>query len=438
VKLDLTSCLVVGISSRALFDLTEANEIFDTKGLQAYRHYQRQHEDDVLGQGTAFPLVKALLRLNEYSQQQRLVEVIVMSRNSPDTGLRILNSIKHYDLDITRAAFTGGESFTPYLEAYHVDLFLSRSEEDVQGAIDTGFAAALLYDPPEDFNPQENQIRIAFDADAVVFSDESELIYQTQGLSAFETHERKKAKEPLAEGPFAKLLKTLSFLQTSVQAEEPPVRLAIVTARSGPAHERVIRTLREWNVYVDEAFFLGGLPKEHVLKSFGAHIFFDDQESHLDTASRVVPSGRVPYKSKALAKKEKPKNPAKQSRAAALAKPFQETGEVDVSGKTIFTLTDEAVTASGFPQGWGFLVLKGSKTCGDKRLKASLSPPLRAIRQKLIGDGKMVPDSDGYRFTRNIEFNSASEAASIITGEQRNARTEWIDPEGKSLKDYGY
>jgi len=177
--------------------------------------------------------------------------------------------------------------------AFSVDLFLSKSEEDVQLAIDSGCAAAILYAPPKEID-MSKQIRIAFDADAVIFSEESEHIYKTQGLDAFLDHEKENVNKPLPEGPFAKLLKTLSFLQE--QFENSPIRLAIVTARNSPAHERVVQTLRTWKVNIDEAFFLGGLSKDQILKAYKAHIFFDDQEAHLDKASKVVPSGKVPYK----------------------------------------------------------------------------------------------------------------------------------------------
>ena len=295
-KPDLQQSLVIGISSRALFDLEEANSIFERDGVEAYRAYQRRHEDHLLGPGTAFHLVEALLRLNRFSER-RLVEVIVMSRNDPDTGLRIFHSIDKHGLDISRSAFTGGDALAPYLDAYDVDLFLSKSEADVQGAIDAGVAAAQLYQPPVDFDPDRDQIRIAFDADAVLFSEEAERVYKEHGLEAFVAHERTHARRPLPAGPFAKLLRTLAFIQKGLDTERAPVRIAIVTARDSPAHERVIRTLREWDVNVDEAFFLGGLPKHKVLRAFRAHIFFDDQHMHVDLASRRVPAGRVPYRS---------------------------------------------------------------------------------------------------------------------------------------------
>ncbi|MCK5835189.1 MAG: 5'-nucleotidase [Lentisphaeria bacterium] len=296
---NLKDKLVIGISSRSLFDLEKENEIYENEGLDAYKKFQRDHENELLKPGTAFPLVKALLRLNELCED-RLVEIVIMSRNTPDTGLRAFNSVNKYELDITRAAFSGGESLVPYLDAFEVDLFLSKSEIDVQKAVDAGTAAAVIYAPPvENNSTDEGVIRIAFDGDAVLFSEESEMIYQTQGLEAFQAHEASNSETNLAEGPFAKLLKTLSFVQQQYTAEERPVRIAIVTARSCPAHTRVIKTLRAWNVDVDDAFFLGGVSKDKVLKAFGAHIFFDDQDLHVKSASKLVPSARVPRKGNA-------------------------------------------------------------------------------------------------------------------------------------------
>lgn len=296
---DLSSKLVVGVSSRALFDLEEENRIFEEQGLDAYEKYQVDHEADILMPGTAFPLVKALQNLN--LEGQDLTEVIVMSKNSANTSLRVFNSIEHYGLNISRAALVGGASIAPYLESFKTDLFLSADERDVQEAINAGIAAGIIcshegvtIDPEEEIG----QIRIAFDGDAVIFSDESEKIYQSGGLDAFTEHERKLANEPLTEGPFAKLLKTISLVQNQFDKEHMPIRTALVTARNAPAHERVIRTLRAWNVRIDEAFFLGGVQKSEVLKSFGAHIFFDDQAVHTDPASKMVPAARVPYKDK--------------------------------------------------------------------------------------------------------------------------------------------
>jgi len=298
---DLSDYLVIGVSSRALFDLSRENEIYEKQGLEAYCRYQLEHENDVLKPGTGFALIEAMLRVNQIDTGVRRTEVVIISRNSADTSLRISNSIDNYNLDITRAAFTGGEPVAKYLNAFEVDLFLSATEEDVQAAVESNVAAGLIYDGPihNRADPLQ-QIRIAFDGDAVLFSKESEMIYQQQGLEAFIKHEKLNAEKPLPEGPFAKLLKTLSFLQfdldsNSTQAN-PPIRTALVTARNSPAHERVIRTLRTWNVRIDETFFLGGVPKHKILQSFSPHIFFDDQHQHCEGAASVVPTARVPHK----------------------------------------------------------------------------------------------------------------------------------------------
>ena len=295
MAVDLSKSLVIGISSMALFDLTEADEVYRQGGIDAFTTYQMERVDNPLSPGAAFPLVKAILRLNEKARPKRRAEVIVMSRNTPATSLRMFNSIKHHGLDIQRAALTGGQPISRYLDAFSVGLFLSSNEADVQDAIDAGVAAGLLYDLPGDFEQPIDQIRIAFDADAVVFSDESERVYKANGLESFLDHERQNARRPLLDGPFAKLLRALSFLQSDPSFEKPPVRIALVTARNMPAHERVIRTLLAWNVRVDEAFFMGGVPKTKVLEAFGPHIFFDDQDVHCAPASKVVPTARVPY-----------------------------------------------------------------------------------------------------------------------------------------------
>ncbi len=257
---DLKNKLVIAISSRALFNLEEENRIFEQSGVREYAKYQLEHENELLEKGTAFPLVEALLKLND-KLDDPLVEVIIMSRNTPETGLRVFNSINEYQLKIHRAAFTGGESISRYLTAFDVDLFLSKSEEDVQMAIDNGVAAALIYNPPNGFDPNLDEIRIAFDADAVIFSEESERIYKEQGLEAFIENEKINAMRPLPEGPFGKLLKTLSIIKENEKVDSRYVRIAIVTARNSPAHKRVILTLRAWGVHVDEAFFLGECQK---------------------------------------------------------------------------------------------------------------------------------------------------------------------------------
>jgi 5'-nucleotidase len=298
----LNDKLVIGISSRALFDLEYENSIYTEKGLDEYIKYEVEHENEILKQGTAFSLIKALLNLNN-KLNSNIIEVIVMSRNSPETGLRVFNSIDQLDLGIGRAGFTGGENIAKYLGAFDVDLFLSKNEQDVQEAIDAGFAAAIIYDVPKDFAPDDHEIRIAFDGDAVIFSEESEAIYQKEGIEAFLEHEKANAEKALPDGPFAKLLRTLS----TIKVKYPNMlRIAIITARNNPAHKRVILTLREWGVHIDEAFFLGGVEKKEILKAFNAHIFFDDQDTHVKPASSEIPSGRVPYKSSSkITNKEK-------------------------------------------------------------------------------------------------------------------------------------
>lgn len=297
MPLKLDDKLVVGISSRALFDLEEENLIFENDGLEAYSNYQLEHENDVLKPGTAFPLIKSLHKLN--SGGHYLTEIIVMSKNSANTSLRIFNSIEHYGLDISRAALVGGAHIAPYLTAFKTDLFLSANEADVQEAINANIASGIICSHnnfPINTDTAVEQIRIAFDGDAVIFSDESERIYQEKGLKAFAEHEQENAKSPLPEGPFAKLLRTISYIQKEYSEDTTPIRTALVTARNAPAHERVIRTLRAWDVRIDEAFFLGGIEKSEVLKAFNANIFFDDQAIHTDPASKLVPSARVPYK----------------------------------------------------------------------------------------------------------------------------------------------
>ena len=297
MAVDLSQILVIGVSSRALFDLEEENTIFNEKGLLEFRKYQYEHENELLQPGTAFYLVKSLLELNKQASKP-IVEVVVMSRNRPETGVRVMNSIKAHGLDINRLAFTGGESLYGYIAGYDVDLFLSMDPEDVQKVIDSGSsAAALIYAPPSEFNSETSRVKIAFDADAVLFSDDSEFRYKTEGLDAFQKHEKENEKNAMKEGPFAKLLIKLSTIQEHLPmgVEMSPLRLAIITARSAPSHLRVINTLREWGVYIDEVHFLGGLSKDKILETFGAHIFFDDQEAHLAPASKVVPSGKVPY-----------------------------------------------------------------------------------------------------------------------------------------------
>ncbi|MGH8377392.1 MAG: 5'-nucleotidase, partial [Gammaproteobacteria bacterium] len=251
--------LVVAISSRALFDLEESHHVFVEQGLAAYSRYQIEHEDDLLAPGVAFALVKKLLRLNPERAHAR-VEVILLSHNSADTGLRIFNSIQHYQLDITRAAFTNGAAPWRYVAPFSADLFLSAEPKDVVAALDAGRAAAAIVPSHIEASPSD-QLRIAFDGDAVLFSDEAERIYQEQGLAAFAKSEKAQARAPLSGGPFKNFLAALQRIQADYPMDQSPIRTALVTARSAPAHERVIRTLRAWNIRIDEALFLGGLPK---------------------------------------------------------------------------------------------------------------------------------------------------------------------------------
>jgi 5'-nucleotidase len=294
---DLSDYLVIGVSSRALFDLDTENRLFVREGLEAYSKHQIRNEHQPLAPGAAFPLVKAILRLNTLVVDRRRAEVVIMSRNSADTSLRIFTSLEHHGLDITRAALTGGAALAPYMQAYRVDLFLSADEQDVQAAVDAGVPAATVLPPQPGYDSPVDEIRIAFDGDAVLFSAESERIFQSGGIEAFVAHETANAKKPLPDGPFAKLLRTLSILQTGLNLQKSPIRLALITARNAPAHERVIRTLRAWNVRIDEAHFLGGATKAEVVRAFGAHIFFDDQDTHLGPAAKLVPAAKVPYPS---------------------------------------------------------------------------------------------------------------------------------------------
>lgn len=308
--LDLSDTLVIGISSTALFDLSESHSLFEENykkdkehAIATYRAHMLAREDEVLGTGTGLPVVRALLKLNRFGKpgERPLVEVVVMSRNSPETGVRILKTIRSLALDISRSAFTGGETVVDFLEAFDVDLFLTTNPKDAQAVIDSGACAAAILSPPPALlaDVSDEQVRIAFDGDAVLFDEASELVYKTEGLDAFRTKERESEHIPLAEGPYAKLLKKLARLQERLpgRVEFSPVRVAIVTARNSPADLRVIKTLRHWGVYVDEAFFLGGVEKARVLQAFKPHIFFDDQDIHLDVAAGIVPSGKVPYRS---------------------------------------------------------------------------------------------------------------------------------------------
>lgn len=296
---NLKDKLVVAISSRALFELEDENKIFEEKGLDEYYKYQMENENTPLEKGTGYRLVDNLLKINNYfGKDEKQVEVIILSKNNAATSLRITNAIAHYGLPIERSGWTSGNDISTYLEAFKVDLFLSANDEDVTHAIENGVAAAKILPTHKDTtNSLGEQVRIAFDGDAVLFSAESELIYKQYGLEAFMEHEKANKDNPLSYGPFAKLLHTLSTIQDKFKGKTSPIRTALVTARGAPTHERVIKTLNVWGVRIDEAFFLGGSEKYEVLKAFGADIFFDDQDCHLDLSSSVVPSAKVIHKS---------------------------------------------------------------------------------------------------------------------------------------------
>jgi 5'-nucleotidase len=306
--------LTVAVTSRALFDLEEGHTLFEQLGLEAYASHQREHEDDVLAPGVAFPVVRKLLNLNIGAPADSpRVEVILLSRNSADTGLRIFNSIQHYGLGIVRATFTSGEPTWPYIKPFGTDLFLSANPDSVRRALAHGIAAAHILPRSHDeqvaaaamqldetaaTNSGRSQLRIAFDGDAVIFGDEGERISREQGVAAFGEHERERAREPLSGGPFRNFLSALHGLQAAFPAGvESPIRTALVTARSAPAHERVIRTLRQWGVRLDEALFLGGRHKGPFLEAFGADIFFDDSLHNIDSArqQKNVAAGHVPH-----------------------------------------------------------------------------------------------------------------------------------------------
>ncbi len=287
--------LVIAISSTALFDMRESHDIYETQGVAVYANYQREHEEDILEPGEAFPLVTKLLRINEKLGGEPRVEVILLSRNSADTGLRVFNSIAHHGLNITRAAFSGGKSPYRYVSAFACHLFLSTHAQDVRSALESGMAAATLLPSQSGSNNASDELRFAFDGDAVLFSDASERIFKERGLDAFTENEKASARMPMDPGPFKNFLQTLHSLQAEFPVDECPIRTALVTARAAPAHERVVRTLREWDIRIDESLFLGGLSKGDFLKSFGADVFFDDQQVHCTSASEHVATGHVPH-----------------------------------------------------------------------------------------------------------------------------------------------
>ena len=291
--------LIIAVSSRALFDLEESNAVFEQEGPEGYIQHQIERENELLSPGVAYSLVRKLLALNERDPGLPRVEVILISRNNADAGLRILHAIDSHGLKISRAAFTTGRSPYQYARAFGAHLFLSASPGDVLDALNAGIAAAVI---PAPANVRESadsgdrgEIRIAFDGDAVLFSDESERVYKEEGLPAFRAHEAHHAGVPLPKGPFAQFLDALHQIQSQFPSEAAPIRTALITSRGMPSHERVIRTLRSWGIRIDEALFLDGLDKREFLRAFGADIFFDDQTGHVEAAGSVVNAAHVPF-----------------------------------------------------------------------------------------------------------------------------------------------
>ncbi len=297
----LDNRLVVAVASSALFDLADSDRVFREEGEEPYRLHQREHENDPLAPGVAFPLIRRLLALNGATEEEKFVEVVLLSRNDPDTGLRVFNSIEHHALPISRAVFVKGHDPYPYMSAFNASLFLSANAEDVRRAVADGLPAGQVF-PTEFVDDDEPELRIAFDFDGIIADDSAQAIYDSDGLDIFHSNERERALEPLALGPLRRFVTEIVALQGKERARvadhpgyQPRLRVAIVTARDAPAHTRVITTLRAWGIQVDEAFFLGGLDKAAILSVFRPHIFFDDQLSHVEGASSVTPCVHVPF-----------------------------------------------------------------------------------------------------------------------------------------------
>jgi 5'-nucleotidase len=389
VAYDLSKMLVIGISSRALFDLQYEHEIYSSpKGLPAFLEYQRHHEEDVLNRGTGFHLVQSLLKLNRPGEDRR-VEVIVMSRNHPDVYLRVSNSIRHYGLDISRAMLNGGEPLDRLLRAYKFDLFLSASEEDVGSALRCGVAAGRIYSPPGAEPPPSDQIRVAFDGDCVLFSDEAEKVYSGGGLKAFHEHERLKAKIPLPDGPFAKLLRTIAQMQ-GPDPDKSPFRIGLVTARNAPANERALRTLRDWNVRIDYAAFLGGLAKDPWLVAFQPQIFFDDQEGHCSGAAQLVPTAQVPFPF------EEPATPAETI-----------TIEVTTDRRNQFLLVCKGYLKGGAAKNQSSLQEWYSANladCDDAVARSFLAELMESVAQTPVGKERPAKGEDQSKQTKFVSF----------------------------------
>lgn len=295
--------LVIAVASSALFRLDKADSIFRKEGEKAYRKYQMEHETDILEPGIAFPFVRRFLELNKVFPERQPAEVVLLSRNDSDTGLRVFNSIEHYKLGIIRAAFTKGNSPFRYIPAYNVSLFLSANGADVSEAIANGYPAGVVLPSAATDHAEDSELRVAFDFDGVIADDSAEKIYQENGIDEFYRSETENAELAISTGPLGDLFLKLGRLRSleDERAEKTAgyrrfLKTAIITARSAPAHRRVIHSLRAWNISVDEVHFLGGMDKGRVLETLRPHIFFDDQKHpHLDAAKRFTPSVHIPF-----------------------------------------------------------------------------------------------------------------------------------------------
>lgn len=320
MSIDFTNTLIVAISATALFDLSESeNHLLSLvqqrprEAIKEFRDYMAERENDPLNIGAGYPLIKALLNLNNYchdcaapdsGNEAPLVEVVIVSKSSPDTGIQVLNAIREHDLAISRSAFISGSPVAPYIKDFNVDLFLTTNRDDAQQVADADICACAILDatPVNTYELDTKQLRIAFDGDAVLFDDSGELLYKQKGLRAFHDREAKMRDLPIEKGPYAELLIKLSKMQERLPARlhTSPMKIALVTARNAPADLRAIKTLRNWGVDLDMAFFLGGLEKTSVLKTFAPHIFFDDSVKHIDAARGFMPTALVPYHSTSL------------------------------------------------------------------------------------------------------------------------------------------
>lgn len=295
--------LVIGVASSALFDLSESHQIYLAKGVEEYRLHQEENLDIPFQKGVAFPFIRRFLSINKAFPKQSPVEVVLLSRNSPETGMRVFRSIRHYGLDITRAAFMTGRSPHEYVPAFNASLFLSANENDVQKAIDANYPAGVVQPSKVYDDELDTELRVAFDFDGVIADDEAESVFKrNNNLDEFQAHEAAKQAIPHQPGPLADLFKKLSFMQKleEKRLKDDPgykkiLRIAIVTARNAPSHERVVTTLKEWGVSADESFFLGGMQKSRVLSILKPHMFFDDQRSHLESSAGNIPMVHIPF-----------------------------------------------------------------------------------------------------------------------------------------------